>query len=189
MYVWLTFGEARPLRQRGYSLVEVSLVVLIIGILAATVIPNLMSPDPGRLDLAAQEYADAIRFARSEAMRLHAPRGFRQSSSNKRIRVFRPDTSTTPWTEIYDIYHPLSKKLYDINLGQHPFAGADSIDTLRQYRGACNRINSVYFDADGIPRCLDPQTVLLDRYDVTLTAGSHQRMVSLESITGQVTVK
>ena len=148
-----------------------------------------MSPAAGKLYHAAQEFADAMRFARSEAMRLREPRGFRQNSTNKRIRVFSVDINTVPWTEIYDVYHPVSKNKYDIRLDAELFAAADSVATVTQYRGTCNQIASVYFDANGIPRCLDPQMVLLDRFEVILKMGDRQQMVSLEAITGQVKIK
>jgi hypothetical protein len=148
-----------------------------------------MSSDSGKLQVAAQEIADAMRFARSEAMRLREPRGFRQLTSNRSIRVFRPDTGSLPWTEIYDIYHPVSKKIYDIRLDGQLFVAVDSITAVRQYRGTCNTKAKVYFDANGIPRCLRPKTTLLDRYEVTLKLGDHQRVVSLQPITGQVTIE
>jgi len=177
------------IRQAGFSLLEITLVVLILGVMAAVVIPNFSSTDPAKLDLAAQEFADAMRFARSEAMRLGEPRGFRQQSSQKRIRVFRPDTGTSPWTLNYDIYHPVSKKLYDITLDNHPFARADDVSHNRIYRGTCNQTGNVYFDNRGIPRCVSPETVLLQQFDITFTLGSHSRMVSLDAITGQVSIQ
>ncbi len=181
--------EQRNRRQYGYTLVELSLVVLILVIMAAAVIPSLMPADSGKLQVAAQEIADAMRFARSEAMRLRQPRGFRVVFPEKKVRVFRPDTGAVPWTPVYDIYHPVSKKLYTIVLDEQLFAAADSVSGTRLYRGACNKRPYAYFDANGIPRCLDPQTVLLERYDVTLKTGSHQLVVSLEPITGQVTIQ
>lgn len=173
----------------GYSLLELTIIVLIFGIMAAVVIPNFSSSDPSKLDLAAQELADAMRFARSESIRLGEPRGFQQQTAEKRIRLFRADTATTPWTLVYDVYHPVSRKLYDVELDDHPFARVDGIAANRVYRGACNSAESVYFDAGGVPRCANPETVLLDRFDVTLTLGSHSRIVSLNSVTGQVSVQ
>ena len=175
--------------QAGYSLLELSVIVLILGIMAAVVIPNLSTTDPLKLDLAAQEVADAMRFARSEAMRLGQPRGFRYQSSEKRIRVFRPDTGTAPWTLNYDIYHPTSKKIYDIDLANHPFARVDSMTDSPVYRGTCIDAGNVHFDSSGIPRCSNPETVLLQQFDVTLTLGSHTRVVSLNSISGQVSIQ
>jgi len=187
---WFVFRKEHwNRRQYGFTLVELSLVVVILAIMAAAVIPSLMSADSGKLHVAAQEVADAIRFARSEAMRLREPRGFQVSILNKQARVFRPDTGAVPWTPVYDIYHPVSKKLYDIRLDEQLFAAADSVATVKEYRGACNTEPDAYFDANGIPRCLDPQTVLLERYDITLKVGTHQLVVSLQPITGQVTIQ
>ena len=176
-------------RELGLSLLELVIVVAILGIVAVVAIPNLSSTDPARLDLAAEEFASAMRFARSEAMRLGSPRGFRQKSDKNKIRVFRPDTSKSPWTPIYDVYHPVSKQLYDVDLDEHPFARAGNMSHNRVYRGTCNTPRKVHFDNAGVPRCLDPATVLLERYDVTLTLGPHTRVVTLDGITGRVTVQ
>ena len=179
----------KELRSHGVTLVELLVVLAILGVAAAVAVPSLSSSDPQTLDLAAEEFANAMRFARSEALRTGEPRGFRQKSSNKRIRVFRPDTSTSPWTLNYDVYHPVSKQLYDIKLDTHPFAAADSVVRNRTYRGTCNTPRNVYFDSTGIPRCADPETVLLDWFDVTLTLGPHTRVVTLHGITGRVTIQ
>lgn len=176
-------------RETAYTLVEILIVVSILGIVAAVAIPNFSSVNPQPLDLAAEEMANAMRFARSEAMRLGSPIGFRQHSINKRIRVFRADTGTAPWTLNYDVHHPLSKHLYDIELDSHPFAAADVVSHNRVYRGTCDRPRNVYFDNNGSPWCADPETVLLEQYDVTLTLGSHSRVVTLHGISGRVTVQ
>jgi len=175
--------------QQGITYIEMVLVVILLGIVAAIAMPDLSSTDPGKLDLAAQEFANAMRFARSEAIRVGEPRGFSQQSSQKRIRVFRPDTSTSPWTLNYDVYHPISKKLYDIQLNSHPFAAADTLSRNSVYRGTCNNQGNIFFDSKGTPWCADPETVLLRQFDITLNLGSHSRVVTLHSITGRVTVQ
>jgi len=175
--------------ERGYSLAELLAVIAILGITAAVAIPGISTTDPNKLDLAAEEIAQAMRYARSEAIRSGEPRGFRQQSGAKRIRVFRPDTSTSPWALKYDVYHPVSKQFYDVDLDTHPFARADSLSHKRVYRGTCNTKANVYFDSSGIPRCTNPETVLLEQFDVTLTLGDHTRVVSLHSLTGRVTVQ
>jgi len=176
-------------RETAYTLVEILIVVSLLGIVAAVAVPNYSSVNPQPLDLAAEEIANAMRFARSEAMRLGRPIGFRQHSINKRIRVFRADTGTAPWTLNYDVHHPLSKHLYDVELDSHPFAAADSVSHNRVYRGTCDKPGNVYFDGNGTPWCADPETVLLEQYDVTLTLGTHTRVVSLHGISGRVTVQ
>ena len=176
-------------RETAYTLVEILIVVSLLGIVAAVAIPNFSSVNPQPLDLAAEEIANAMRFARSEAMRLGSPIGFWQRSSSKRIQVFQADTGTSPWTLNYDVHHPLSKHLYDIQLNSHPFAAADAVSHNRVYRGTCDRPRNVYFDNNGSPWCADPETVLLEQYDVTLTLGTHSRVVTLHGISGRVTVQ
>jgi len=176
-------------RESGYTLGEILIVVSLLGIVAVVAVPSFSSTDPQPLELAAEEIANAMRFARREAMRLGRPTGFRQNSGQSRIRVFRADTTTSPWTLVYDVYHPRSKHLYDIKLDSHPFASADSLSHNRVYRGTCDKPRNVYFDASGTPWCADPETVLLEQFDVTLTLGSHSRVVTLHSISGRVTVQ
>ncbi len=176
-------------RSHGVTLVELLVVVAIIGVVAVAATPFLSSANPHQLDLAAEEFADAMRFARSEAMRTGDPHGFRQQSTAKWIKVFRADTGTSPWTLNYDVYHPVGKQLYDVNLNRHPFAVADSVSRTPVFMGACNQTGNVYFDANGIPRCANPETVLLEQFAVSLTKGGHTRVVTLHGITGRVTVQ
>lgn len=176
-------------RETGYSLVELLAVVLVLSVAATIAVPNFATSDPNELELAAQEFARAMRHARSEAIRGGAPHGFRHESTDRRIRVFRPDTGATPWVPIYDVVHPISKKLYDIDLSAHAFARADTMAHSGVYRGVCNDVRNVYFDGRGVPRCTDPETVLLESFDVTLTHGVHTRTVTLDGITGRVIVQ
>ena len=179
----------RKLRSHGVTLVELLVVIAILGVAAAVAIPGLRSSDPQALELAAEEVANTMRFARSEAQRTGQPHGFRGDTSNQRIRVFSLDTDTSPWTVNYDIYHPVSKKPYDISLSNHPFASVDTITPNRAYRGNCNNSANVYFDTTGTPWCADPETVLLEQFELTLTLGPHSRVVTLHGITGRVTVQ
>ena len=179
----------RKSRSHGVTLVELLVVVSILGVVALVAIPDFSSSNPQTLDLAAEEFANAMRFARSEAIRTGEPRGFRQPADTKRIRVFRPDTGTDPWTLNYDVYHPVSKQLYDIKLDDHPFASADSIDRTFNYQATCNQPGNIYFDRNGIPRCTNPETVFLEQLNLTLTLGTHTRIVTLHGITGRVTVQ
>ncbi len=181
--------RTNPGNRHGYSLLELTLVVLILGIMAAAVIPTFFSTDPGKLDLAAELQAEAIRYARTEAMRRGEPIGFRQQNVQKRMRVYSLDTATAPWTVVYDVYHPVSKKLWDIKLDDHPFAAADTVATVRNFRGGCNTISNVYFDRNGIARCADPETVPVELYEIILTLDSETRTVSLDGFSGKVTVQ
>jgi prepilin-type N-terminal cleavage/methylation domain-containing protein len=177
------------LRSRGVTLPELLIVLAILGVAAAAAIPVLSSGNPQTLDLAAEQVASAMRYARSEAMRTGEPRGYRGNTDTRRIRVFRPDTSMSPWTVNFDVYHPVSKQLYSISLRDHPLAAIDKMSHDRLYRGTCNEPRNVWFDTTGTPWCADPENVLLEQYEVTLTRGPHTRVVTLHGITGRVTIQ
>ncbi len=175
--------------ERGYTLVELVIVVTVLALIAAIAVPSLSSGPKKDLDLAAQEFAAAMRFARSESIRTGEPYGFLQQSGAKRIRVYRLDTGTSPATLIYDVYHPIDKSLYDFDLDLESLAAADSITRNTVYRGTCNQNNRVFFDANGTPWCSDPTSVLLESYELTFSSGSSQRIVSLDWVTGRVTIQ
>jgi len=189
VYFKLHTRIGKIIRQAGFSLLELTIVVLILGIMAAVVIPDYSSTNPSKLDLAAKEVAEAIRFARSESMRLGEPRGFYQVSVQQRIQVYRANTATAPWSRIYDVYHPISKKLYDIQFKTHPVAKIDDMVRNRTFRGTCNDARSVYFDSAGIAYCLDPETVLCEEFRLTLTLAGQTRIVTLNGISGRVSIQ
>jgi len=176
-------------REQGYTFVELLIVIFILGVAASVVIPDISTTNPGKLKIAAEEFARAMRFARSEALRTGQPHGFSQQSTAQRIRVFRPDTGASPLTLNYDVYHPLSKHLYDIQLNGHPFALADQLNLVVSFKGSCNDTDNIYFDSNGIPRCADPETILLQQLDLSFTLGNLTRVVTLHGITGRVTVQ
>ncbi|MDJ0758531.1 MAG: prepilin-type N-terminal cleavage/methylation domain-containing protein [Woeseiaceae bacterium] len=176
--------------RNGYTLVELLIVVGTVALIAAIAIPATMSTNSDeQLEQVANEFADAIRFARSESIRTGDAHGFRFLTNQYRIRVFSADTAVSPWTWVWDVYHPLDKDLYDYTFPAN-LAGSDvPVVHVPDYRGTCDRQGVVYFDANGTPWCLEPETVLLESYRLDLVAGNSTASVSLDGITGRVTVQ
>jgi len=180
----------RATTQQGYTLVELVIVVGIIALIAAIAIPATTSTGSDKqLEVAAEEFAAAMRFARSESLRTGKPHGFRQTVSDKRIRVFSLDESTSPPTLVYDIYHPVDKQLYDFELDLQSIAAADSVSRNVAFRGTCNKNANAYFDANGTPWCTDPANVLLESFEVQFDLASVRRTVTVDGITGRVSVQ
>lgn len=180
------------MNSKGLSLIELTVVIAILGITALVVISNLSSSDAQKIDLAANSIAEAIRFARSESMRLRKPYGIDPIQSSLRVRVFRVDTTTSPWSAVWDVYHPLSKKLYNLkfNRNQHRMVTLDSLVRSSSYRGTCQSSRErYYFDANGSPRCLEPANIPLNWYKVVLRLGSHSRTVTLHGPSGRVSME
>ena len=173
----------------GYTLTELLVVVGLLALIAAAAIPGSNHGEQKQLDLAAAEFAAAIRFARSESIRTGEPHGFRFLANEHRIRVFSADTSASPWTWIWDVYDPVSKQPYDVTFPADLSAIDPPVTHTFVYRGTCNTQGAVYFDTNGTPRCLQPETVLLDSYRLDFFTLTAQRSVSLDGITGRVTVQ
>jgi len=175
--------------QAAFTLLELTIVVLIIGIMTAVMIPRFSSTNPIRLENIAEQYASAMRFTRSEAIRTGKPYGFRQTLAAKRMRIARMDVTTSPWSKIYDVYHPVSKKLYDFELDNIAAARDIILTRSNSYSGTCNKPAEIYFDKNGSAWCTDPHNVALLSFNLTLSAGAHSKLVSIDGLTGRVTVQ
>ncbi len=173
----------------GYTLTELVIVIGLLALIAAVAVPSSNQSEKKQLDLAAAEFASAVRFARSESIRTGEPHGFQFLTNQYRIRVFRADTSANPWTWIWDVYNPVSKQLYDFTFPAELSSIDPPVAHTFVYRGACNTQGAVYFDANGTPWCLEPETTLLDAYRLDFYTTGGNAAVVLDSITGRVTVQ
>ncbi len=176
-------------RCAGYTLVELVIVVTIMAIVAAIAYPNMTSGVDRQQDLAAEQFAAAMRFARSESMRTGQPHGFRFLTNDYRIRVFTVDSAGSPWTWTWDVYNPLDKQLYDYTFPADLAGATPPVVHSPVYRGTCDEPGAIYFDANGTPRCLEPENILLDSYRLDIVVGAAVASVNLDGITGRVTVQ
>lgn len=176
-------------RQRGVSLIELMVVITILGIVAAVTVPTLFSGDSKKLDVAAESVAEAIRFARAEAVRTAIPHGVDVSASNERIRVYsKPSLLPT-----YDVYHPVDKKLYDIQFAKQPqMAGVDLVSVAFQFDGGFTAPNLLGFNTDGIPKYTGgwpSKDYMLITGIITLEYNGRTKVISIAPMTGRVTIQ
>ncbi|MEQ1560848.1 MAG: GspH/FimT family protein [Methyloglobulus sp.] len=176
-----------PKTQYGLSYIEIVIVVIILGIVAAAAMPNLSSTDPTKLDNAANEVSSAIQFAQAEAIRTKIPRGINTDATNDRIRVY----SLPAATPTYDIYHPIDKKLYDIQLKTDAFiGGVDLVSASFAFTGASSSSTNLDFSAEGIPKVTSAGAdYMLSSGTITLSYRGQQRIISIAPMTGRVTVQ
>lgn len=181
--------------QRGYSLLELTLVVLILGIMAAAVIPSFFSAtDQYKLDLVAEEIAQALRFAQNEARRTGKHYGATISQDTQTITVKKWDVTTDPASTELVPYHPVNKQSFVFDADRFSLApGVSIINSSDVFLYATiGRRRSLIFDQHGMPVWIMSAGAdiyrLLDG-SVTLSDGDNQRSVMIAPITGRVTVQ
>lgn len=180
--------------QSGYSLLELTLVVAIMGVLAAVVLPNFSATDPAKLDLAASEVMQAIRMARTESIRTGEMHGLTISQDTQLITVKKYDLSTAPISTEFTLYHPLEKQVYEFNVEEESLtAGVTISNTQDAFLFSDNiRRKSVLFDRTGAPVWFFGSTdeiVRLTDGSVELGYGDATRTIKLSPYTGRVALQ
>jgi prepilin-type N-terminal cleavage/methylation domain-containing protein len=175
------------LRSQGFTLLEITIVTAIIGIIAIVMIQNLSSGNIIKLDLAANETATAIRFAKTETLRTGTPHGITTDPSKNQIRIY----SLSSMVPDYNVYHPVDKKLYDIQFDDDSRTkGVDMLSSKYDFDGYTSNNYSMMFSKEGIPVfILLNKHYLLSSASINLSYGNDQRIVSIAPMTGRVTIQ
>ena len=176
-------------RQKGLSLLELTIVIALVGLAAAIAMPSLSASENQKLDLAGSDVADALRFARDEARRTGAMHGVSAENSNNRVRVFRLDETPNPNARVFDVYHPVWKQIYAVDLGANPYRGVALATVGGQLTGACTDATNIVVDPGGVVRCFEPVTTRINNASVLLSLGGLERTVTVDSYTGRVTIQ
>lgn len=180
--------------QAGFSLLELSIVVLILGIMALVVIPDSSPTGQQKLDLAAEQIAQALRFAHSEALRTGEHHGVTISQVTQTITVKKWDMTTDPVSTELIPYHPVNKQSFVFDADTMSLAPGVSIINSSDIFNyiTIGRRRSLIFDPQGVPVWVlgsdDSIYRLLDGI-VQLSNGQNQRLIGVEPLTGRVTVK
>lgn len=189
--VFKPFGQgckprSAAVTNQGFSLLEMIIVVLILSIIAAIVLPNLSTTAPLKLDAAARQVAEAVRFARAEAIRTKIPHGINIDVTNDRLRVY----SLPVATPVYDVYHPLDKQLYDIQLNTDPIvAGVNLVSASFSFVGSFSSSIYLGFNAEGNPKYTSGSDYMLTSGTITLSYQGQQRLIAIAPVTGRVTIQ
>jgi type II secretory pathway pseudopilin PulG len=180
---------------KGVTLVELTIVVTILGITALVMIPSYSATDPQKLELAANRIAEALRYARSEAMRSAEVHGVLLDiddtiSTAKDINVFKVDLTVIPFGNAGTLYHPLSKHPYDLWLDKDGFTQNVKFSSTTHpfsFDGLSGTRKHIFFSAQGIPVYVD--NGVLSRFtggDIQIYYGGQTRTISIQPATGRV---
>ena len=194
MYSSDTLQRANRGAQSGYSLLELTLVVLILGIMAAAVVPSFSLGQTDKLDLVAEEIAQALRFAQNESRRTGEHHGATISQTTQTISIKKWNINTDPVSTELIPYDPVSKQSFVFDADGFSLAPGVAISNASDVflYDAIGRRRSLIFDSEGNPVWImgsGSQIYRLLDGTVTLSDGENQRDVVVAPITGQVTVR
>lgn len=179
--------------RNGFSLVELLLVVAILGIIAAVVLPQLSSSEPQKLTVAAEETANTLRFAFSEAERTGGYVLVDGKSASGHLKAFYstdkgespPDAGTSA------LIDPLTKRAIDLFPGATPFA--QGVTLTPQFR-AGGQVWSQILIGPGLSQIQgydgknNSKGLLQANSGVVLALGSKSLTVAISETSGLVTL-
>src|SRR6266571_8450635 len=115
---------------RGFTLLETLLAVVLIGIVALAAVPLLSSQNPTKLDVAAAEVGNALRFAISEAGRINGCTWVEGSAPGHLLVWSSAACDSTAWGPLSD---PLTKRALDVDTSGPAFSGQVSMAVSFMY--------------------------------------------------------
>lgn len=167
---------------------------MLLAIMAAVVIPDSSPGKQRKLELAANQIAQALRFAQGEALRTGQHHGVTINQVTQRITVIKWDITTDPVSTELVPYHPVSKQSFEFDAAGLILSRGISISNASDiflYDGIGRR-RSLIFDPMGIPvwvRGSDGSVFRLTNGVVELSDGNSLIEVAVAPLTGRVSIQ
>ncbi|MDZ4213059.1 MAG: prepilin-type N-terminal cleavage/methylation domain-containing protein [Methylotenera sp.] len=173
---------------RGFTLVEMLVVVTILAVVATVALPLLSNNDPQKLSVAVEETANILRFALSEAKQKNSYVLVDGRTATGILKLYYSDINANLSTAIID---PLTKRATNLNVTSNAFSQGVTLTPLFRAGGSARTQLLIapnvtkMWGFDGVAGVQGP---LQANSGVLLTLGSQSVLVSVNQTTGLVTL-
>lgn len=174
-------------RSEGFTLGEILVVVAIVAILVGVAVPFLSSQDSKKLEVAAQETGNALRFAVNEARRTGSYILVDAKTTAGRLKVVKSDATGANLGAVND---PLTKRALDIDTAGSAFSGPVSM-TARFMQGGTAYTQLLISPATQLQVFDGPSTnvgALQSGSGIVLALGGSSVTVTINESTGFVAI-
>ena len=173
-------STAKPRLRGGYTLVELTIVMLIMGIVAAAAVPRFNdSMDRFRVEAAASRIAADLNLVRARAMTQGSPQGVNFFTSSESYQLAGDPDIDSPGEE-YWVY--LSKTSYPVDLVSTTFTNTNAFTNIVAV------VWDIFGQASGYAPPPNVQTPLSSG-TIVIASGSEQRTVVINPVTGKASVQ
>ena len=171
---------------RGFTLVEILCVVIILGICSAIIIPQLGSRDDLRVSAAARVVLSDIMYAQNRAISTQQ-KHFLEFSGQQ----FTMKTRTSDEATMVVVTHPVTKDNYITGMGASASTGGLEACTLVGWSFGSG-IDVLGFDELGAPFGFNPTTntytALTSAATIQVRCGNQTLTISIEPFTGETSI-
>jgi prepilin-type N-terminal cleavage/methylation domain-containing protein len=177
----------------GFTLLEMLIAICILAILSAAAIPLMSGNDPQKLQVAAQETSNLLRFALSEARRTGGYVLVDGKTVSGRLGLYYSNVNAEmpPAAGTSAINDPLTKRAAMLDVGSNPYS--QGVVLTPQFRAGGQvrpqlLIGPALTQLRGFDGASNNQGALQVNSSVLLAYGSQSRAVSINSVTGLVSL-
>lgn len=177
---------------RGFTLVEMLIVVSLLAVIASVMVPSVSGNDGQRLDVAAAEVRDALRFSRAEAMRRGKYVLFDTESSPGQVRVMVTSGGCSSLSSFTAATDPRTKAAYVVKVTDGPFSGG--VMVTPNFLAGGTAYGGLTFDAEGKPSSVCQVSSKTSKgtpaagSGVVLSYGDRQVTVAVDPATGRISI-